>query len=513
MQDSINARRGIVQAPAQRVVSSVGQPRSPENELADKIAKGRLAGGTDEQIAAMLAPHYPRIKAGLDAGGTPDQVFRIATETHTGQPYIDASRTTGNRAEMEHAASIAAAKARDAAGPQGLARIGADFQAGGGLANMIAPKTGNPMADALRTARPGYLGAVGVDVANGLVNTLRAPVVRHGEEMGIPSQITGGTFDVATSAFPVAAPEKAAQLAGRGAEALGTSARVMGEALAASGRAVAPILHGPALNPEPVVAPLKAATNAAYQAVRDLNVQYTPEAAKNLVMDVRDAMKGAMANPAIHPKAYARLGDLNDLAKTAPTLPEVDQWRQGIRDSVARSPDPDERRVGVKMVKAFDDFVKTAGPLELTGGDADAGAAAITKARAMATQLNKVQDVFGLVDEAKQQVAPGGGNLNIVLRRKMGELLDDRSLTPVERDLVMQINRGDFKQNLGRDLGKLSPTSGGLMGLAHTGAALATHGLSAGVGASAEVAKMAAQAQTLRRVQQLVEVMANHAPK
>lgn len=285
--------------------------------------------------------------------------------------------------------------------------------------------------------------------------------------------------------------------------------------LGAVGGALATPRAAPA-DPTPTLETLAPQRDAAYQAVRDSGVKYTPEAFQGLTQDIAGALDEQGFNAGLHPKTAAMMQRIGESDRGAggmsPTLEQLDQLRQQIGRDVAASPDAGERRMGQIMRGKIDDFIANAGPDAITGGDPQQGAAMIAKARDLNTRVAKLESLDQLDQAAADRAAASGsgGNVNNATRQNVIRFKNDTgNLTPDERAAAQKVIDGTMTGNALRQVGKLSPAGNGLMTAGHIAMLLPTHGASAGVAVTGAVAKAASDAITARNVGALRDLIAS----
>jgi hypothetical protein len=262
---------------------------------------------------------------------------------------------------------------------------------------------------------------------------------------------------------------------------------------------------------------LQAAKTAAYKAVDNAGVRYTPQAFSNAVDEIAAQAATDNLNPVRHPKAASMLKDLQDQAKEVaagetppPTLTQLDQLRQVISRDVARAPDPAERFFGKKMIAGLDAMVEGAKPEDLTGADPQTAADLIANARDMNTRFRKVETVTNAVSKAELRAAStgSGGNANNAIRQNLrGVLEKGRNFTPDERNALTTAVTGTPVQNALRMAGKLSPEGNGLMLAGHLTAGALSHGTSIPVAVAGIAAKAVADGMTRQSVQKVIDLM------
>lgn len=296
----------------------------------------------------------------------------------------------------------------------------------------------------------------------------------------------------------------------------GNKGAVLGGVLGGIGGAVTPATKTakppkPA-KPQPVpLDKLHVEKTKAYEAVDNAQVQFTDTAFDDLITGISDELKAAKINPKLHPKAYELMRGLEDSRGTMPTLTQLDQLRQYIRLNT-KGADDAEKMFAEKMVANIDEFIDAAGPGQLASrGGVDPGPI-MREARAANTRYRKVQSVEDAVEKAKLRAgsANSGGNIDNTTRQELRRVLEKtRNLTPEERATMTDIVMGGKAQNVLRNVGKVSPTNGGMMGLLGSILPVALPGIGGAFPAAGFVSKTIADRITQQKVQGLLGLMAN----
>lgn len=263
----------------------------------------------------------------------------------------------------------------------------------------------------------------------------------------------------------------------------------------------------------PSLEELTTAKNAAYKAVDDSGVRYAPEAMQGLSSDINSALAAARFNPNLHTKAAPILDqiaeDVNRVTGYSPTLTELDQLRRQVRASVGSSADADERRIGGVILGRIDNFINTAGPEAIVGGDPQHGAALIANARALNTRVEKLRSLDNLDEAATDRAgATGtGANTGNALRQNIIRFQrDTKNLTPDEQAATRLAIRGGGGQNALRAVGSLSPEGGTVRAATSIATGAMSHGTIPAVG---YVAKRVSDALAERNVQALRDLIAS----
>lgn len=298
------------------------------------------------------------------------------------------------------------------------------------------------------------------------------------------------------------------------------------------GEAVGSVLGGVAGNvriapkPEapPVSAPkpmdlnqLKAAKTAAYTAVDNAGVRYSPEAFGQAIDGIVADAAANNLNPLRHEKAASMLDELKAAKEAAlqsgegPTLTQIDHLRQVVSRDVARASDGSERFFGKKMIAGLDNFVEGAGPDAVQGADPQAAADLIGNARDLNRRFRKVEAVSIAADRAKLQAAStgSGGNVQNATRQKLRTVLQKtQGLTDDERNALSTAVSGGPFQNALRLAGKVSPEGNGLMLGGHVALGMATHGTSLPTMVAGIAAKAISDGLSRANVQRVMDLMA-----
>lgn len=302
---------------------------------------------------------------------------------------------------------------------------------------------------------------------------------------------------------------------GTAAERLGAAAEAARDPLtlglgAVGGAAASPRKARAPKAKAPSVEQLRRDKTAAYQAVENAGVTYTPQAMKDLIRGVTDDARAASINPQRHPRATSMLRQIQKLRRRSPTLTQLDQLRQVIRRDVANATDPAEAFFGRRMIDGLDEFIDAAGAAQVKAGDPERAASTIRQARDLNTRVRKIEAVEDAVESARLRAGStgSGGNIDNATRQNLRRVLENtRNLTDEERAALESIVVGTRGQNLLRQVGKLSPQGNGLMTALSIGGA-AANPLLAIPTATGAASKVAADAITQTKVKQLVDLIA-----
>lgn len=228
---------------------------------------------------------------------------------------------------------------------------------------------------------------------------------------------------------------------------------------------------------------LRAAGNAAYQAVDDAGVQIKPEAFSRVRQEIYDALKAGgldeIPGPiSLTPKA-ARVnqiaGEMDDALRAAPTsaLPfsSLDQFRR--KAGVAASDiNKSDAALGMKTIETLDDFVKGLGPDDVVSGDVEALPGLIEKARGIWSKMSKSQLIDDAIEAGEQQYLSGSGTgLKYQFKRILRNPKLAKGFSDAEKKMMGRVINGTVPEQLLRLAGS---------GITHIAAPMAGFGMAGG---------------------------------
>jgi hypothetical protein len=256
----------------------------------------------------------------------------------------------------------------------------------------------------------------------------------------------------------------------------------------------------------PTAPELKAAKDAAYNAIENSGVEYSGQAIQGMVRNLKDALTQKAAIAENYPKTYRLLDQLDN----APEGSGIQlKFLDALRKELGRLGGGDEGFAAKKAISAIDEFIDAADPSSLMArtsaralpsanpgavSTAEQAARTIREARGNAAAGFRSNAIQGIEDAAdlRAAAANSGKNLGNTLRQKLATLLLDedavRGFTPQEIEAATKIVTGSPAANITRDVSNLLGGGGGLAQalLASGGAALGAPfgGVGAAVGAA-----------------------------
>lgn len=222
---------------------------------------------------------------------------------------------------------------------------------------------------------------------------------------------------------------------------------------------------------------MQAKKNAAYNAVDASGVTYKNEAIQNMVKNVGTKWDKMKLNPDRHSDAYSFVNQLEEFAKTSPTLTELDQFRQIVKRDLIDGVDDANAAFGKVVIKEVDNLINEASPEMVSAGNPVEAAALIEKARKANTAYRSTEEVLNKMDRAERQALKSGKGTNQdnALRQKVDELINQKGGSFYEmqskavQDKMQEVVRGTAGRNAARSFGAFAPT--GIVSTTGSGAA------------------------------------------
>lgn len=258
-------------------------------------------------------------------------------------------------------------------------------------------------------------------------------------------------------------------------------------------------------------AELRAISQAGYDAAENAGVIVGPQGMRQVATDTVNDLANFGYHPTIQPKIGSILNEMERLANTNSTYKGLDTLRK-IAGQVANSQDPAERAMASRIIGRLDDYMENIPARDLIAGDATKASEGIKKGRENWARMRRDEmvDTARIKAERRAESTGTGGNLDNTIRQNVRSILDNpkrsRGMTQAEKDMAERVVRGSPGQNMLRQIGRLSPTTGGLSAAMNVGAT-AMNPMMAGVGALGFAAKSVADRMTVKNADKLGELI------
>lgn len=470
----------------------------------------------------------PTIEAAVEAFGGLDQMAqRFATAFDDSQ---DSPQVAEALADMQEPTNAGALNAAAGSLIEGLPIVGPAIK--GGVDRAVAgarsltsgqsfedelrsvqniseqAREANPISSGIGSVAGGILGtAPAVMAAPAAFGAGTAPLLQR----AIMSSMTGGVLGGADAAARSGGDLEAAKEGAAWGLGLGAGIPALGAGAGQLAKSVVQKIRPPAAIPS--VDAIKSAATASKDAAAQVGLAIEPGSFSTFASNLGRNLADEGIDPAIHPAATAAFKRIADAATSGTPLgvAETETLRK-IAGAAAGSAVKDERRIGMIIKRALDDYIENLKPNEVVSGDPQRAASLLKDYRESWSRARKAEDVSEAVIKAERQAARSGtgGNAENAIRQKISSILDSekksRGFTAEEKALMEQIVRGTRGQNALRQVGRLSPTTGGLSAMLNLGATVMNPAMAAfgGAGLAAKTLADRGTRASVDRLDQLI---------
>lgn len=311
---------------------------------------------------------------------------------------------------------------------------------------------------------------------------------------------------------------------------LASVASPVNPAITAGDRAIPGVLK--AVTQEKVKPPttdaLYEAASGGYNKARDMGVDYSSDAVKNLAAGLRAGLEKDGILGELAPKTFSVLGKLeNPPSGSVTPLGGLDAARKAFGLAGKDFANPTEQLAAKRVIEGLDGFVENPDAASVVAGPAAAAADTLKGARGNYAAASRSDRINGIEDAAdlRAAAANSGHNADNSIRSRVASLLlspkQAAGYSAPELAALRQVTEGDLTRNTARQIGNLLGGGGGL-GAALTGTIGVGGGLAAGgpagaaVGASLPVlgygAKALGNALTRRALNSADEIVRSRSP-
>ena len=232
----------------------------------------------------------------------------------------------------------------------------------------------------------------------------------------------------------------------------------------------------PANPPAPSREALFAASDNAYESARNMGVDYSSDAVRNMAAGLRQSLERDGILEELAPKAFSVLKKLEQPPEgSVAPLAGIEAARRAFRNAGKDFNNPTDQLAADRLIRGLDEFTQGDIPGSVVAGPAAAARAALGEARgnyAAASRSNRLtgdegRTVQNVVD-VRTNAANSGLNLDNTIRGRVGDLLLDQKklagFSPQEIAALRQINEGTTGRNIIRDVGNSLGGGGGIAG-------------------------------------------------
>lgn len=295
--------------------------------------------------------------------------------------------------------------------------------------------------------------------------------------------------------------------------AIGAAGGVAGRAVAGGiNRAIDPAKYraaraaSDAASRKPTIESLRGAKTAAYQAVEDSGLTFTPDNMNGLLSRAMQSADDANYVPDVDRQTFAAIKMIENNAGKDRTIGQLDKLRQGLwaRYNASNGSEP----AILDMIDGVDDLIATHPATDDL----------MTLAREANSKFKKAELLETAMTVAERQTAATGSGGNILNKYKqaVSSILNNpkkaKWFSPEEVAKMDEFIKGSFSENALRQIGKLSPSGNGLMTALNIGA-IAANPLLAGVTIAGAGAKAASDSAGRRTMQGILNTVAGNAAR
>lgn len=347
--------------------------------------------------------------------------------------------------------------------------------------------------------------AVGAQVAGGLTTTVLVPganLTRFAGPTATGKAIAAGAEGAAIGAgFAAGEGRDVAEGAGWGLVAGGGGSLLLSGLGRVSGGMSQYVKESRLLAQSPTLQQLRSKTTRLYQRAEKSGVVFPKDKVVSFIDDLDDELRKAGMRPGLTDKSASAMRYIKQDASRDLSFQEVDEMRR-LAGIAARSLDnPDDARLGMKMVEAIDDFVNSqSGDLGAIG----------RQARTLWSRVRRDEMVAEAIEKAGNNASGIEQGLRVEFRKILNNPKKLRGFSKAEQAYMQKIVKGTSTQNTLRNVAKLGfqpnqPVGHVLSGAAGTGGGLALGGPVGGlaVQGAASGSRLAADALQRRNAQVL----------
>lgn len=209
----------------------------------------------------------------------------------------------------------------------------------------------------------------------------------------------------------------------------------------------------------PTTQGLKEAARNVYRELDNLGVTIDSSGTARLSKQLQAVAKKEGFNARIHPKVAAALDEFSGVGGKAQTLSEVDVLRK-VAKAAANSVDPDEKRLGSRLVSEIDDFLDNVGPSNLKGKGASDVSLKYRDARQLWRRVKKSEMLEEAFDKASLQASGFENGIRVQFRSILNNKKKSAGFTADELAAMRVVVKGTSMQNLAKMLGRFGFSEG-----------------------------------------------------
>ncbi len=258
----------------------------------------------------------------------------------------------------------------------------------------------------------------------------------------------------------------------------------------------------------PTADALKSASQAGYDNVKNMGVEYSSQSVKDAMLASRQNLEGNGILAELAPKTHSIINKLtNPPEGSVASVSGLEAARRSFGQAAKDFGNPTEQSAARRAMSDIDTFMSSPPDNSVLKGDIQAVANALKEGRGNYGAAMRSEKVAGVLDKAELNaaVANSGQNLGNSIRQGVKSIVakpkEAAGFSPEELAALEGVARGSFLTNAARFAGNLMGGGGGL-GAAVTGGMAGTAGFMAGgpLGAAAAGAAIPATGYGLKKL-------------
>lgn len=230
----------------------------------------------------------------------------------------------------------------------------------------------------------------------------------------------------------------------------------------------------------PSIDRLKTEARAVYTEIDNLGVRVKKRSFSKLAERLRGSAKKEGFNKRIHPKVSAALDEFAENVGREPKLSEVDTMRK-VAQAAAKSIEPDEARLGSRMIDDVDSFLDDLGNKSLVRPPGVNVGAKYREARGLWSRAKKAEVINEAMEKAALQASGFENGIRTQFRSILNNKKRSRGFSADEKAAMKKVVVGGGVENVAKFLGKFGFSAGQSSGFFGPIAAVTGGGLAGGV--------------------------------
>jgi len=179
----------------------------------------------------------------------------------------------------------------------------------------------------------------------------------------------------------------------------------------------------------------------------------------NLLYDMADMVEREGVAEGLHAKVFGVMSAISKRGNKNQSMRDLQIARRQI-GIAARSSEPDEARIGNRMLDEFDNYVDGLSDKDVIAGTVEGAGKSLKKARSLWSRIRKTETIETIIEDADLQASGFENGIRIGFRQLLKNKKRLRGFTKDEKTAMRKIVEGTVAANALKRIGKLSPGRG-----------------------------------------------------